>query len=381
MHARDHCGINAAASCVAPAFREEAAAVAHDAFFPETSLRFSLGNPMLGRLTRWFDTTLHPAWYHGEDRRPPYFEGWYFKLISPDRSLRYAIIPGIFLSDDPERHHAFVQVFDGVSGKVSYHRYPAAAFQALAGEFDIRIGPNRFTRHQIELHIDDELRKVEGVVDMGAGEGWPVTLTAPGVMGWFGWVPIMECYHGILSFDHTIAGALTVDGERLDFSGGRGYIEKDWGQSFPGGWVWMQTNHFSTPGVSFSASIAIVPSLGTWFPGFLAGLWMNGEFIRFATYTGAKTVTLDVSDDHVFWVVADKQYRLEITAARAGASVLPGPTRDNMNMRVPETLQADIELRLTPAGGGAPIFHDTGHCAGLEVAGDLDRLRGAIGTA
>lgn len=333
---------------------------------------------MLGRLTRWFDSTLHPEWYHGETKRPPYFEGWYFKLISPDLGLRYAIIPGIFLSDDPERHHAFVQVFDGVSGKVTYHRYPASAFQTLAGEFDLRIGPNRFTRHSLELHIADEQRTVEGTVNMGVGQGWPVTLASPGVMGWFGWVPVMECYHGILSFDHMLDGGLTVDGERLDFSGGHGYIEKDWGQSFPGGWVWMQTNHFEIPGVSFSASVAITPFMGSWFPGFLAGLWMNGEFFRFATYTGAKTEQLDISEDHVLWVVADGTHRLEITAARAGASILPGPTRDNMNMRVPETLQAEIEVCLKPVRGGAPIFHGTGRCAGLEVAGDLDRLRAAI---
>lgn len=333
---------------------------------------------MLGRLTRWFDGTLHPAWYHGEAKRPPFFEGWYFKLVSPDRRLRYAIIPGIFLSSDPQRHHAFVQVFDGVSGRATYHRYPASAFQALGGALDIRIGPNRFTQHGIELHIADEQRTVEGEVRFGAGEGWPVSLTSPGVMGWFGWVPVMECYHGVLSFDHTLNGALMVDGEQLAFSGGRGYLEKDWGKSFPGGWVWMQSNHFGTPGVSFSASIAIVPLAGGWFPGFLAGLWQNGQFTPFATYTRAQTERLDLDDDRVTWVLADATHRLEISAHRGGASVLPGPTRKDMDLRVPETLQGELEVRLTDRATGVVRFEDTGRCAGLEVAGDLDKLRGAI---
>ena len=159
---------------------------------------------MLGRLSRWFDGTLHPEWSHVEGKRPPYFEGWYFKAISADRALRYAVIPGLFLSDDPERHHAFVQVFDAVNGHATYHRYPAESFEALAGEFDIRIGPNRFTRHGIELSIADAQRTVQGSLRFGAGEGWPVSLASPGVMGWFGWVPVMECYHGILSFDHAV---------------------------------------------------------------------------------------------------------------------------------------------------------------------------------
>lgn len=334
---------------------------------------------MLGRLTRWIDSTLHPAWYHGEDKRPPFFEGWYYKFVSADRARRYAVIPGIFLSDDPDRHHAFVQVFDGISGKATYHRYPASAFQARAGEFDVRIGPNHFTRRSLELHIADAGRTVEGMIACGPGQGWPATVREPGVMGWFGWMPFMECYHGILSFDHALSGALTVDGDRLEFGGGRGYIEKDWGQSFPGGWVWMQSNHFSDPGIAFSASLAIVPFIGRWFPGFLAGLQINGRLHRFATYTGARTEALAIGDQHVHWVIADAHYRLEITAARSGASILPGPTRQDMSLRVPETLQAQIDVHLTPRASGPPIFDDSGQCAGLEIAGDIARLHGAIG--
>ncbi|MCK7537696.1 MAG: tocopherol cyclase family protein [Marinilabiliales bacterium] len=35
-----------------------------------------------------------------------------------------------------------------------------------------------------------------------------------------------------------------------DFSGGRGYIEKDWGHSFPSAYVWMQSNHFQLARIS-----------------------------------------------------------------------------------------------------------------------------------
>ena len=36
---------------------------------------------------------MHPEWYHGHDRKPPLFEGWYFKLVDPSGEHRYAIIP------------------------------------------------------------------------------------------------------------------------------------------------------------------------------------------------------------------------------------------------------------------------------------------------
>ncbi|MBL8133996.1 MAG: hypothetical protein JNL42_19195 [Anaerolineae bacterium] len=330
-------------------------------------------------ISDYVDLVLHPERYHGHGRRPPFFEGWYFKAISPDRSSRFAVIPGIFLSDDRERHHAFIQVFDGVSGAVGYHRFPAEAFQVSRQGFDLRIGANRFTLEGITLDIADDQGVVQGELRFGMAIPWTVTPREPGVMGWFGWMPFMECYHGILGFDPAVSGALSVNGATHNFNGGRGYIEKDWGKSFPGGWAWMQTNHFEQPGVSFTASIAIVPFLGRWFPGFLAGVWHEGRLYKFATYTGARTEKLAISDHHVEWVLRDRSMRLEVLAERAESSILPGPNRADMSTRVPETLQASIAIRLSVLGGGArEMFSGRGECAGLEVAGDVEKLMKAI---
>ena len=41
---------------------------------------------------------------------------------------------------------------------------------------------------------------------------WPVKLLSPGVMGWYAFIPLMECYHGVLSFNHTIDGYVEIDG-------------------------------------------------------------------------------------------------------------------------------------------------------------------------
>ena len=52
-------------------------------------------------------------------------------------------------------------------------------------------------------------------------------------MGWYGYLPTMECFHGILSIDHKLKGALSIDDKKISFNNGRGYIEKDWGRNFP----------------------------------------------------------------------------------------------------------------------------------------------------
>ncbi len=320
-------------------------------------------------MLRQLRTTLNPAWYQGWGRKRPYFEGWYFKLVDAATRQRYAIIPGIFKSADP---HAFIQVLNGQTGAAFYHRFPREMFWAADNKFEIHIGGNRFAADGLTLNIATPEQTIRGEVRLGDLTPWPVTLAAPGIMGWYAWVPTMECYHGVVSLDHALYGALEADGERVDFDGGRGYIEKDWGQSFPQAWVWLQSNHFAQPGVCLTGSIAIIPWRRTSFNGFIVGLWVDGRLYRFATYTGAEVADLAVSDDAVLWVLRDKRHQLTILARRGPAShygLLKGPTTVEMGKRVEETLTATVDVRLCELVDGREreIFAGNGRCAGLEV--------------
>jgi tocopherol cyclase len=314
--------------------------------------------------------TITPGMYHGFNKKPPFFEGWYYKMVSADEKHKIAIIPGVILGQDA---HAFVQVLDGVDGKTSYHVYPFDAFHADQSRFALEIGENRFDARHLSLQIDGPEGQLAGEIQLGSLNPWPVKLLSPGVMGWYAWVPQMECYHGVLSFDHSLQGSLTYNGKQMDFNAGRGYIEKDWGQAFPAGWVWFQSNHFGGLPACITASVAIIPWRGSAFRGFIVGLWLDGRLYRFATYTGARLQNLQIYDDHVDWILQDRRYRLHLVARRVQGGLLRGPTRLDMGKRVVETLNATVELRLETLQGAA-IFEAVGAHAGLEVMGDLPRL-------
>jgi hypothetical protein len=313
---------------------------------------------------------MNPAMYHGHSKKPPFFEGWYFKIIDADETQRYAIIPGVFLGEDG---HAFVQVLNGNTARSSYHTYPLSEFWASEDKFKVQIGENVFSQDSIELNINNQLGQICGILSFEEVTPWPVSIHSPGIMGWYAWVPKMECYHGVLSFDHIIQGDLQINAEFVDFTEGRGYIEKDWGQSFPTGYVWFQSNHFETTGTSLTASIAIIPWMGSAFRGFIVGLWYQGRLYRFATYTGAKTEQLTITDDQVRWIVRDRQYRMEMTAHRAGGGLLHEPTRTEMQQRVEETMLANLEIQLSTLTGDR-IFAGSGRNTALEVNGDLGQL-------
>ena len=214
-----------------------------------------------------------PEVYQGGRRHDNYFEGWYLKCVDATRSQVLALIPGVSHDRRGGTSHSFVQVVRP-GGHTAYIQYPVEAFRFDRSRFAITVGPNTFSDTGITLDLDGEGVRLTGELGFGPWIPWPVSATKPGIMGPYRFVPRMEGYHGICSFDHALTGTLTLDGTALDFDGGRGYAEKDWGRSFPSSWVWAQSNHFDRPHVSVQVSVAKIPWMGSSFVGYIAGVWM-----------------------------------------------------------------------------------------------------------
>jgi hypothetical protein len=329
-----------------------------------------------------------PSVFHGTNPNRQFFEGWYYKLISGDTQSRWAVIPGVFYHPDPGLRHAFVQVLDGITSQVTYYRFPVEEFQASQTQYEIRIGNNYFNGERLKLDLDDGKQQITGEVQLGTLKPWPVTTFSPGVMGPYRFAPFMQTYHGVLSLDHSLDGILRIRGSEVDFNGGRGYIEKDWGRTFPRAYIWMQSNHFPEPEVSFTASVATIPWLSGWFRGFLIGLLVEGRLFRFTTYLGSEIQSLTVSDKQVAWKVIGKSksdpgkkfpyYDLTIVADRGQGGLLSSPELDGMTPRILESLRASIDVKLSGMDQEKQvmktIYHGNGSCGGLEVAGSIEEI-------
>ena len=191
-------------------------------------------------------------------------------------------------------------------------------------------------------------------------------MLSPGIMGWYSFVPFMECKHAVVSVSHRIDGSLLIDGELLDFSGGKGYIEKDWGKSFPESWIWLQSNNFANSDACIMMSIAKIPWLGSFFTGFLGFLYYNGIFYPFSTYHKSEITALGLADEKLTIEIRDKKYHLKITATRRSSGILLAPKSGKMSRRIKESVDSDLEVGLL-GPDGKEIYHDNASHAGLEV--------------
>ena len=318
----------------------------------------------------------HPAAYQGGAVKRRYFEGWYYKQVTADEGRILAIIPGISYSADGSARHAFVQVVPS-GGEAHYFAFPAEEFRwNVRDPYRICVGKNTFDDNGICLDLDDGKRVVKGTLSFGAWSPWPVTAFTPGIMGPYRFVPGMETYHGVLSMDHSVAGTVTLDGEEIRFDAGRGYVEKDWGRSFPSSWIWAQTNHFGSPGTSLTLSVAKVPWMTGAFVGNIAGLLRDGELHRFATYTGASLRCIETGDSEAHLTIGDSREEIEMHLHGCEALELKSPVLGAMEGRDAESLGGTIDVTLrTLRGGRAHVaYAGTGRQAGIEIMNDADEL-------
>ena len=318
-----------------------------------------------------------PSIYQGGGRMSDYFEGWYLKCVDASRANVVAFIAGVSRDDRGGTSHSFVQVVRP-GGVTQYVEYPTEAFKYDRRRFAVSVGPNRFSSTGMVLDIEAPGVRISGEVGFGPWLPWPVTLVSPGIMGWYRFVPRMECYHGVCSLDHSLGGSLAIDGQLVSFEDGRGYAEKDWGRSFPSSWVWAQSNHFDEPRTSVTVSVAKIPWMGSSFVGFVAGVLLGGELYRFTTYTHARLAAFSSLTGGARVVFEDRDYRLAVELEGAAAAPLKAPHHGRMVARADESLDSTMRVKLVRLRDGAVLLDDCGLHAGCEVMDDRGELERGV---
>lgn len=311
---------------------------------------------------------LNPVLFQGYRKKNRYFEGWYYKLVSKDEQVKIAFIPGISMAG--EKSHTFVQVFLSKKKptptlKTFYFRHDSNAFSFENTPFSVKIGDNTFSETTVSVSLNDAHLSVSGQIQIGDLIPLEKSLWQPNVMGPFGYLNFMECYHGVITLSSPLKGSLWIDGEAVSFDSGKAYIEKDWGKSFPRAYVWVQTNHFKDSKTSLMFSYADIPFLGFYFKGLICTLYFNQKEYRFATYNFTKVKAEELSPKRAFYKLKKGRYTLEIEALQEDQIELPSPVNGAMIQSIKEGLSGKVTIKLYDKK--TLIYEDTGLEAGIEI--------------
>ena len=263
----------------------------------------------------------------------PYFEGWYFKCRTQDGKT-IALIPAIH-KDSSNKGSASLQII--AEAGTWWLEYPEVEFHAAKQPLRISLGPNTFSEEGISLQVERNGLSLRGNLRHG-----PFTLLRSDIMGPFRFFPEMECAHGVVSMGHHLDGALTLNGETLDFSGGLGYIETDRGRSFPDQYLWTQCSWAKPQNTGLMLAVATIPiRKHVRFTGIICSINYNNREYRLATYKGAR---IKAWSEHRAEVVQGK-YRLLVEVLAKQGQPLRAPVEGAMGRVIHESLCAKVRYR------------------------------------
>lgn len=305
----------------------------------------------------------NPFQLQGSLTKPDLFEGWYYKQVQLEKNKTFSFIFGI--STGHQDPHSFIQVIQSNPLTTVYLRFPLSAFHVDGDTFIL--DKNRFSFTELELHINQEELKIDGIIHFTDHKVLPQSFLMPTIMGPFAYLPNLECNHGVISMHHHVNGTLIINHESYYFKNEIGYLEKDWGHSFPKRYIWIQGNHFENPKISFMASIATIPFLGFAFEGVICHLDLGVKQIRLATYNGTRKTFLRKTEDGFAFELKKGAITLTVSAHIQTLGVLKSPHLGHMTQTIKEGIGGTIELCLQ-VKGQSDIKMSSAYC-GIEIEG------------
>ncbi len=306
----------------------------------------------------------NPEMFQGEkhlNTNKNYFEGWYFKNTNNKNGISF--IPGININGEEKK--AFIQI---ITKDSSYFvDYNIDDFKFSYEPFYIKIGNNFFSKNSVHIDIKDNTQNliIFGDIKYSNGKNIGTNFFSPNIMGPFSYIPFMECNHAILNMKTRADGLIDINNNKIRFNDGIGYIEKDWGCSFPKSYIWCQGNNFRKSNASFMISIADIPFKVFSFKGFICDLIIDNNEFRFATYNNTKLIKYDVDGNLLNIILKKGNYYINISSKNTTGFKLSAPVKGKMEKDIFESISALISVTLKK--DNKVIFSDISENCGLEI--------------
>jgi tocopherol cyclase len=265
-----------------------------------------------------------------------YFKGWYFKNQMGDYCISF--IPSLHI-DAYGKQSASLQV---IMPQGSYQlTFPAKEIKISKRRLSICIGENVFNQKGIRMNLHSERLSITGTLRFSQFTSLPYD-----IMGPFRSLPFLQCHHKIYSLSHKVNGSLLVNGMRINFHQGMGYVEGDEGSCFPRNYLWSQCSFSDHDEHALMVSIADV-ALGPYsFPGCIAVVLYNNRQYRFATYLGARIRKYSRRE---IWL-QQGCYDLRLKLIKEDEHCLLAPVKGQMTRTVYESVTARVHYRFRRKG-------------------------------
>ena len=297
------------------------------------------------------------------------FENWYFKLVDEKKEQTLGLL--IEIQSTKQGKEVTIQVVGNVVHEEICVHYPLESVKSR--ETEIQIEDNVLGLEQITLNIKKENFHLKGELILNHHKRLTPSFWTPGLMGPYKYLPFLESYHEVISLDHTLMGSLWLNGNKIVFDEGKGYIEKSWGKTTPNVWLWAQCNQFKNKDVALMIGVARLPIFFDYYTCFAIPIYYKDQLEIFSNYKGGHLSKLYRYKEYVHLIITQKNKVLDIKIYGSGEKSCTASKSSHMIRDVYACDTAKIEVLITE--NGQTVFEEVGTLCELEMGGNTSKLK------
>jgi tocopherol cyclase len=281
---------------------------------------------------------LKPTTLRGNLERNTYFEGWFQKIYSKEYNSSFVIIYG-YATRNSEDTFGFIQIlFPNNATEVSY--FNRNEFSCDQDHHIIRMGENTLTTEFIQINTNDVNIRLNFLNNH-------VTRTFKNSMGYNYFIPNLPCYHAVLNTGHLVSGEIKQKDKRFIIENELGYLEKNWGTSFPKTYYWLHALDPNDPQVSLLFSRAEIEWMGKKFIRHLGHLRYNDKQVDIRSLKNFNVSIISSRKDKHEIRIASKTLQIEISITHKNNVCFKGPFNGKLSRDIIHFPDSIIQIRLS----------------------------------
>jgi tocopherol cyclase len=270
-------------------------------------------------------------------RKKNYFEGWFQKIYSHEHRTSIFLIYGIATGHSSDKK-GFIQLYIPNQEHLLLY-FDEKDVDCSPYEHRVQFGENVISNERIflktaDVHINLSVSKSQG------------NTLARNTMGRYYFIPNLPCYHAVVDDAQKIYGEIHCKAASYQINGARGYLEKNWGTSFPKDYLWLHgfDPKHSTNQLLFSQ--AKIYWMGRTYTKHLGFLRYDETRINILRLRKSSIHVQKISDASQRIFISSPELTLEITVELACEIPLKAPVKGMLERSIMHHNNVSIHVRL-----------------------------------
>jgi hypothetical protein len=279
-----------------------------------------------------------PTTLRGNLERNTYFEGWFQKIYSKEHNSSFVIIYG-YATSNTEDTFGFIQILfpNKTTEIICFNRNE---FSCDPNRHIVRMGENLLTTEIIQINTKEVKIHLKLMNNH-------VSKTFKNSMGYNYFLPALPCYHAVLNTGHLVSGEIKQKNERFIIKNELGYLEKNWGTSFPETYYWLHAVDPNDPQVSILFSRAEIDWIGKKFIRHLGHLRFDEKQVDIRSLKNVTVSILSSCKDKHEIRISSKTLQIEISITHNHKVRFKGPFNGKLSRDIIHFTDSIIQIRLS----------------------------------